>query len=69
MFSEYVKSVLNVNNKTISETATVTFSEKVVLKCTDYNPQAATEGHCLIELFLKIKPKLCKIPVKEFIFN
>ena len=58
MLSEYVKSVLNVNNKTISETATASCSKKVVLKYTDSNQQAATERSCLIELFLKIKRKL-----------
>ena len=58
MFSEYVKSALNLNNKTISETATESYSEKVVLKCTDSYPQAATERRCLIEVFLKIKQKL-----------
>ena len=57
MLSEYVKSVLNVNNKTISETATASCSEKVVLKYTDSNQQAAAERTCLIELFLKIKQK------------
>ena len=57
MLLEYVKSVLNVNNKTISETATASCSKKVVLKYTDSNQQAATERPCLIELFLKIKQK------------
>ena len=71
MFLEYVISVLNVNNKTkqFSETAIASCSEKVVLKCTDSNLQAATERHCLTELFLKIKQKLWKVLVKEFIFN
>ena len=42
MFSKYVKSVLNVNNnKTISETATASYSEKEVLKCTYSNLKGA----------------------------
>ena len=50
--------MLNVNNKTISETFTGSCSKKVVLKYTDSNPQAATERRRLIEMLLKIKQKL-----------
>ena len=50
--------VLLLTFSTISETATASCFEKVVLKCTDSNPQATTERSCLIELFLKIKQTL-----------